>query len=123
VALVVDDDEFVQRFVRQILVNEGFEVYVADGGKAALEMYDNHPDLSLIVTDILMPETDGIALILQMRTRIAAVTQPKIIAMSGGGAIRADVYLEAVSGLGADETLKKPFSVTDMREALSRLGF
>lgn len=123
-ALVVDDDEFVQRFVRQILENEGFVVYLAEGGRAAVEVYDNHPGLSLIVTDILMPETDGIDLILQMRNRTGSgAIQPKIIAMSGGGAIGADVYLEAVAGLGADETLKKPFSIMDMREALSRLGF
>jgi CheY-like chemotaxis protein len=124
VALVVDDDEFVQRFVQQVLENDGFEVYLAESGKTALEMYDNHPGLSLIVTDILMPDTDGIDFILQIRNRPAAdAMRPKIIAMSGGGSINADVYLEAVTGLGADETLKKPFSIMDLRQALSRLGF
>jgi CheY-like chemotaxis protein len=123
-ALVVDDDAFVRNFVREVLTEQGFEVHVADDGKTAASMYDRHPDFSLIVTDILMPAADGIDFILKIRRRTAAgAAQPKIIAISGGGFIGAEEYLESARGLGADATLEKPFSSLDLTEALSQLGF
>jgi CheY-like chemotaxis protein len=123
-ALVIDDDAFVRSFVRHVLEKQGFEVYVAQDGRAAASIYNEHTDFSLIVTDILMPTVDGIDFILKIRRAAAPrLRQPKIIAISGGGAIDAELYLEDAKGLGADETLKKPFSVIDLIEALSRLGF
>ena len=124
VALVVDDDEYVRGFVREVLEKEGFEVHIAEGGKTGISIYEKQPDLSLIVTDILMPEADGIDFIFQIRHRTATgAAQPKIIAISGGGSIEAQVYLEDAKGLGADVTIEKPFSAFDLREALSHLGF
>ena len=122
-ALVVDDDALVQNFVRAVLEGQGFEVYVADDGKTAASIYEEHSDFSLIVTDILMPDADGIALILKIRRGTAGAAQPKIIAISGGGFIEAEEYLESARGLGADVTLAKPFSALDLAKALSRLGF
>ena len=122
-ALVVDDDELVQNFVRAVLEGQGFEVYVADDGKTATSIYEKHSDFSLVVTDILMPNADGIALILKIRHGAAGAAQPKIIAISGGGFIKAEEYLESARELGADVTLAKPFSVLDLLNALSRLGF
>jgi len=121
-ALVVDDDELVQDFVRAVLEGQDFEVYVADDGKTATSIYEKHPDFSLVVTDILMPNADGIALILKIR-QTAGTTQPKIIAISGGGFIKAEEYLENARELGADVTLAKPFSTLDLLNALSGLGF
>ena len=70
-----------------------------------------------------MPDADGIALILKIRRGTAGAAQPKIIAISGGGFIEAEEYLESARGLGADVTLAKPFSALDLTKALSRLGF
>src|SRR5262249_53355350 len=93
-------------------------------GRAAASIYNEHADFSLIVTDILMPAADGIDFILKIRRAAAPRSrQAKIIAISGGGAIEAELYLRNAEGLGADETLEKPFSALDLTEALSRLGF
>ena len=120
-ALVVDDDEFVRDFIREVLAGSGFEVYVAADGETAASIYESRPDLSLIVTDILMPAADGISFILKIRRRTDGANGPKIIAISGGGSVQAELYLESAKGLGADLTLQKPFSHTDLRDALSRL--
>src|SRR5262249_13548977 len=100
-ALAVDDDELVQDFVRAVLEGQDFEVYVADDGKTATSIYEKHPDFSLVVTDILMPNADGIALILKIR-QTAGTTQPKIIAISGGGFIKAGEEFEKDRGMGGD---------------------
>jgi len=123
-ALVVDDNEFVRNFVRDVLAARGFEVYVADDGKSAAAIYAAHPDVSLIVTDILMPLADGIDFILKIRSSTASDRpQPRIIAISGGGFIDAKEYLGNARGFGADITLEKPFAVRDLMDALSKLGF
>jgi len=123
-ALVVDDNDFVRNFVREILEEQGFEVYVAEDGKTAASIYNKRSDFSLVVTDVLMPAGDGIDFILKIRYGTAAgAAQPKIIAISGGGFIEAEEYLESARSLGADVTLKKPFSARDLTGALSQLGF
>ena len=123
-ALVVDDNDFVRNFVREILEEQGFEVYVAEDGKTAASIYNKRSDFSLVVTDVLMPAGDGIDFILKIRYGTAAgAAQPKIIAISGGGFIEAEEYLESARSLGADTTLKKPFSARDLTGALSQLGF
>ena len=124
-ALVVDDDELVRNFIREVLAARGFEVYVAGDGETAASIYESRPDLSLIVTDILMPAADGISFILKIRRlgQGGGAHRPKIIAISGGGTVHAELYLESAKGLGADLTLQKPFSLTDLTEALARLDF
>src|SRR5262249_52125135 len=93
-ALVVDDNDFVRNFVREILEEQGFEVYVAEDGKTAASIYNKRSDFSLVVTDVLMPAGDGIDFILKIRYGTAAgAAQPKIIAISGGGFIEAEEYL------------------------------
>src|SRR5262245_57792794 len=107
VALVVDDNDFVRNFVREVFEQPGFEVYVAEDGKTAAATYEKRRDFSLVVTDVLMPAGDGIDFILKIRHGAAAgAAQPKIVAISGGGFIKAEEYLESASGLGADVTLE-----------------
>ena len=74
------------------------------------------------MTDILMPSGDGIGLILKVRGE-AGREQPKIIAISGGGVVQADLYLQDAKGLGADAILTKPFSSFDLMRTVARLGF
>jgi CheY-like chemotaxis protein len=121
-ALVVDDDDFVRNFVCEALETWGFEVYAAEDGKTAAAILAEHHDISLIVTDILMPSGDGIGLILKVRGD-AGNAQPKIIAISGGGVIQADLYLQNARGLGADASLSKPFSSHELMRTVARLGF
>ena len=120
---MADDDPFVRTFVRAVLEKQGFEVFAAQDGQTALSIYNSRRDFSLIVTDIVMPAGDGIDLILKIRRGTAPQEQPKIIAISGGGYVQADLYLESARGLGADVALEKPFSALDLTDALSHLGF
>lgn len=75
-------------------------------------------EFRLIVTDILMPDKDGIETILEIRRGRSRV---KILAVSGGGRVRNDAFLKAASELGADGTLSKPFEMQDLMAKVKSL--
>lgn len=123
-ALVVDDEELIRAYLAEMLEDEDFDVLEADDGRAALKIVREHPHLDLIVTDIVMPDIDGIAfLIATRRAGIALGSAPKILAISGGGSYAsATLYLDAAAHLGADLILAKPFTGSTFRAALNTLG-
>lgn len=118
--LVVDDDILVREALRMILVQASYEVATAGDGAEALGLIDVwHP--SAVVTDIVMPQDEGLRLIFEARR-----TRPRlaIVAMSGA---RAGTYLPLAQKLGADAVLAKPFDqntvLTKVAGALAdRLG-
>ena len=79
--LVVDDEEGIRTLLRNILVREGHHVTTAADGVEALQVVDTQP-VDLVITDLIMPEKEGVETISELRKRFPAV---KIIAMSGGG--------------------------------------
>ena len=79
--LVVDDDMSIRAFVLEILEEEGYSVEEAVDGKQGLQRYREEP-ADLVITDILMPEVDGVEFIMCLQEIYPGV---KIIAMSGGG--------------------------------------
>jgi len=79
--LLIDDDAPVRRTLRKMLERQGYEVEEAPDGKAGLTLYQENP-ADLIITDLIMPEMEGIETIMELRRRFPDV---KIIAMSGGG--------------------------------------
>src|SRR5262245_30283156 len=86
--LVIEDDEGVQTLMRDLLSAIGHNVFVANNGRQGLARYrDCHPDL--VITDIFMPERDGLDVILEL-----APYDVKIIAMSGGGDIDRSDHLD-----------------------------
>jgi CheY-like chemotaxis protein len=104
--LVIDDDELVRLTVRGILERAGHAVEEArDGSEGLVRATELRPDL--ILTDILMPNQDGIEFILKLRQ---ADPKAKIIAMSGGGSLQPVQLLVMAKELGADECLPKPFA-------------
>ncbi len=103
--LIVEDEPVERVLVAEAFARAGFGVATAKNGRVAVEMFREDP-AALVVTDIIMPEQDGIATILALR-RVAA--PPKIIAISGEGRAGANTYLKWASRLGADEVLPKPF--------------
>ena len=123
-ALVVDDDASIVRFVKDVLTEEGFEVCGAPNGIVAGQYLAEHPDLTLLVTDVLMPDRDGNELILEtLKARKRTGKRPRILAISGGGTFAgADLYLESASVLGADLTLPKPFTDGQLRRAVAEIG-
>jgi YesN/AraC family two-component response regulator len=115
--MIVDDDAHIQLALRQIVESEGHSAIEAGNGQDAIEMFGEYrPDI--VVTDIFMPQTDGIETIRSIR-RI----QPdaKIIAISGGYVGSGWNYLGSVVVLGADLALQKPFTVTQLTTAINLL--
>ena len=103
--LVVDDDENICRVVRRMLNAAGYDVDVANNGQEALAKLT--PDVNLVLSDVLMPEMDGIEMIMRLRKE---APDAKIISMSGGGIQDKEHVLDIAQRLGASKTLSKPFS-------------
>jgi DNA-binding response OmpR family regulator len=115
--LVVDDSAVVRRVIREALEFEGHDVLVAEDGGEALDLFRGDPT-DLVITDIVMPEKEGIETILELRELNSGV---KILAMSGGGLFSPEVHLTPARMLGADETLSKPFTARELIETVERL--
>ena len=115
--LVVDDDEMIRLLLRRILEKAGHEVCDAQNGRAAMQIYSEHkPDC--VITDLIMPEQEGIETIQQMRQHLHAAP---IIATSGQSSLMAAHYLKIARALGADAILEKPFSIEQILELVTRL--
>lgn len=113
--LVADDDPVILRIVCAHLRGAGHEVTAAAGGAEALKLSGKGP-FDLVITDLIMPEGEGIETIIALR-RQAPTT--KIIAMSGGGRNSGKDYLVIARFLGAQRTLDKPFSKDELLEAVA----
>lgn len=104
--LVIDDDAPIREMLKKTLAREGHTVAEAENGREAIKAIENATP-GLVLTDIVMPEQDGIETIPLLRRRFPGI---KIIAMSGGGPMRAEELLYISKKLGADGCLAKPFS-------------
>lgn len=118
--LIVDDDRCTRAVINATLAKLGYQTRTADDGRAALALHDAHP-ADLVITDIFMPEMDGIELIMALRRQRDA---PKIVAVSGGGVLCGGDVLEMATMLGADAAVEKPLrllglvrTVNDLLEA------
>jgi CheY-like chemotaxis protein len=114
--LVIEDDLECREPLVKMLTSDGYKVSIAGDGMVALSLLKRlRPDL--IITDILMPNSDGIEMILAM-WRSGAATP--IIAMSGGrhSFLTADFRSDSANLMGVKRTLTKPFSRADLRRAI-----
>ena len=112
--LIIDDEELVRVTLRQILENAGYETSEASDGRQALADYKvSRPDL--VITDIIMPDKEGIETIIELR---AMDPDAKIIAISGGGRIGASDYLELAKRLGANKVIPKPLNSEKLLQAV-----
>ena len=115
--LVVDDEPAARAAMADAFEQAGFEVETATNGRVGINVFRRSAP-ALVVTDIVMPEQDGIATILALR-RFA--WPPKIIAVSDGGCGGRGAYLRWASKLGADDVLAKPFDMAILVEMARRL--
>ncbi|MFT5207643.1 MAG: DNA-binding response OmpR family regulator [Candidatus Omnitrophota bacterium] len=99
--LVVDDSEPTRKLLKAMLEKAGFEVLVGSGKEEGFKLYEEN-DIDLVITDIMMPNIEGIELIMQIRSK---VNDAKIIAMSAN-----KEHLTAARNIGAKLTLAKPFN-------------
>ena len=114
--LLVEDDAAVQRVLERTLQKLGHEVTLAVNGAKALELLDTQ-SFDLMITDLIMPEMEGLQLLRELRKKPA---RPTVIAMSGGGRGSATDYLEIAKTFGATVTLPKPFSQEQLTAAIDR---
>jgi DNA-binding response OmpR family regulator len=113
--LVVDDDPSVLKALTEALRVSGFEVFTAADGRAVSAMV-SALSIELLITDLGMPDEDGIEIIRRMRTEYS---QLKIIAISG--AFGAEVF-KAARLLGANATLRKPATLAALRDCIRKLS-
>lgn len=103
--LLVDDDELVRYSLARVLTGAGYEVVEAEDGVAGLRKYKTlKPDL--VLTDIVMPEQDGLGLLNQLRSIDKKIP---ILVMSGGGERLGMDYLLLADKFGASAIIAKPF--------------
>ena len=107
--LVVDDDQAILGLIKLWLENEGHTVGQAMDGDQALDSLKNE-EFDVVITDLIMPKTEGIQLILELRRSHKKIG---IVAISGGGKNGAN-YLESAKKLGADAILSKPLVKSDV---------
>jgi CheY-like chemotaxis protein len=114
--LVVDDVVEMRSMIRSMLESAGHNVTEANDGRAAIKILQGPDPIDVLVTDILMPEADGLEVIR------AAAGRPElgIIAISGGGNyMPAAVSLAMSEAFGARKVLFKPFRKQELLEAVS----
>ncbi len=112
--LIVDDEEQIRQLVRETFEQAGYRVAEASNGREALEEYRRAPT-DLVITDILMPDQDGLECISTLRRESPNV---KIIAITGGSdMIGVLSFLDVAKMLGAHQTLQKPFEMKTLLDA------
>lgn len=104
--LLIDDEMLVQLSVRQVLETAGHDVTVAGNGRDALALFENE-DFDLVITDIIMPDMEGIEVITRLKKVRAGV---RILAMSGGGRVGNMGFLKLARKAGARAVIAKPFT-------------
>lgn len=108
--LIIDDDAALLRLMSMAFQAAGYQTLAADNGRTGIRMAGSHrPDL--VVTDIVMPDIEGIGCIRAIKQGAEA---PKVIAISGAGRARGADYLSWARHLGADAVLAKPFRMSEL---------
>ena len=115
--LVVDDELTIRSLFEEVLKDANHSVKSASNGKEALAILKKET-FDLLITDIIMPELDGLELIREIRKTSPDI---KIIAMSGGGRLSASKYLPVAGKIGAHKVLKKPVSIDDLVDCVNSL--
>ena len=120
--LIADDDAQLRQAMTHVLKRHGYVVEAVANGRAALEFL-KHTRVSVVITDIFMPDLDGLELINALRK---SVPRPHLIAMSGGLQALPPDALNIAQALGAERTLCKPFEPAQLvhcvRETLATYG-
>lgn len=115
--LLIDDDHHFREMFAELLKRNDFEVIEASDGRFAIELYEEHQP-SLVITDIIMPEKEGIETILDLKKKNKDI---KIIGISGGGRTNAMDNLRSARLLGANQTFEKPFENKEILAAIREL--
>jgi len=116
--LVIDDNPDVGNTIKWLLESEGFAVALAENGAQGLKAQRRQP-ADIVVTDIFMPEQDGIETIWQLREEFPRVP---IIVISGGSSLGRTDYSVVARELGAKKVLRKPFDPRELVELVQQIA-
>jgi CheY-like chemotaxis protein len=115
--LVIDDDEALRRMILRTLGSKKHRTIEAPNGVEGMKLVEQHkPDA--VITDILMPQKEGIETIREIRERAPGV---KIIAISGGGMSHNLMFLDVARAFGADAALAKPFRPNELSAVVEQV--
>lgn len=113
--LLVDDDDLIRDLLRRSLTKAGHAVRQAGNGKEGLRLYLESP-ADLVITDLIMPEKEGLGFIMAVRKVAPAA---RVIAISGGIAQNKELYLQLAAKLGATAVLAKPFELAELLQTVT----
>ena len=113
--LIIDDEAPVRQMLRATLEREGHQVSEANDGEQGLRVLQREP-VDLLITDLIMPGKEGLETIGEVRGRFPDLP---VIAISGGGRIGPEGYLELARAMGARHCLAKPFTRQKLVEAVN----
>ncbi len=112
--LIIDDDATMRDVLSEMMQMEGFDATVAEDGLKALKLLEQSA-FDCIITDIIMPEKEGLETILYVRKTYPDIP---IIAMSGGARIKPESYLDIAIQFGARYVFSKPFEKKEFMAAI-----
>ncbi|MSU70019.1 MAG: response regulator [Opitutaceae bacterium] len=115
--LVVDDDADLRDLLQSLLVAAGYCVTTAADGREACRLLARET-FALVLTDLLMPEKDGIEVVGEMRRKYPSTP---VIVMSGGGRLPQAEYLKLAKSFGAHAVLEKPFKSETLLKTIAGL--
>lgn len=115
--LVIDDELSIAVMLKKMLEKAGHEIEIALNGNEGLNLVEKFQP-ELLITDIVMPEKEGLELIFDLRKKKPEL---KIIAISGGGRFQFEGYLTSAKHLGADRVFQKPLDHKELIQAVSDL--
>lgn len=116
--LLIDDDDFVRTLIFKKLGHLGYEVAEATDGLAGMDMIDEGFIPDMVITDIVMPNKDGLEIILEIRKKCP---NTKVVTISGNGYGWGGDYLDMSKKLGSDAVFPKPLDMALFEEAIGNL--
>lgn len=117
-ALIIEDDQQLQKLLRIFVEDEGYTVTVASDGQEGIDKFVENPDTRLIITDILLPRINGIDVIKKLKGMNKNVI---IIAISGGDMVNSGTYLNIANVIGADYAFDKPINIKRFKDVITNL--
>ncbi len=115
--LIIDDEKSILSFLKERLMDEGFNVLIATNGKEGMNLFNDNK-VDLVITDIIMPDKDGFETIIELKRICPDI---KIIAISGIGLGMIKACLKAAKFSGAEYAFAKPFETSSLLTAVYKL--
>lgn len=115
--LIIDDESAISVMLKRMVEKAGHETRIAANGVEGMQLFDTFSP-ELLITDIVMPEKEGLELIFELRRKIPEL---KIIAISGGGRFQYEGYLNSAKHLGANMVFQKPLDLKALMNGISEL--